>query len=158
MYFPKKMIYFLIGFLPNSVIVLLVFQYAIIARILLSMFKNTNKSILYAENSVSSTVKARIFVSNFTKRQNLSSLSAINVTLCDLTAQVSSFYGFPVLCCISYMLASFVGSMYFLLVLLIERKPIFTSIEYVHIFLFAASYTVCILSLTRSITEITNEV
>ena len=148
----RNNLYFIIGCLTNAVTICLVLQYVCIASIFVLMFKNINNGISYIK-------KAKIFVmSNFSKREYLSSLSEIYMTLCDLTSQVSNFFGFPILCCISYMLASLVGNLYFLLVLLIERKPIFTIPEYLHIFLLATSFMICIVSLTRTITEITNEV
>ena len=160
LYQKQILLLFITIFLPKSIIVLLVFQYTCIAKILLSMFKNINKSISRTRNAkVSFNTKIRILrMYKFSKWKNLSTLFTIYATLFDLTTQVSNFFGFMILCCFSYIFASLVGSMYFILVFLIEKKLIFDFIAYLHEFLFIIYYIVCIVSLTRTITEITNEV
>lgn len=144
------------NFVPNAVVNWYILQYALVVKVLHSMFRSLNDSI---DNSVKHLLK------NFEAKNSLSNLTThfdTFIRLSDLCTRVSNFYSFCTLFSITYMFLSVIGSIYFFLVYLVYKKSVYTSnstfLPIPPNLLLVLLHILSVLSLTKNVTQLLSEV
>lgn len=154
---PNCLLVFM-NFFPNFVVIWFVSQYAIMGKILLIMFKNVNEALESMGNDSSKLDP----ISDLVKKQNLRAIRSLYSELYKLSVELSSFYNLPILCSICYMFVVVVGNTYFFVVSFIDKKSLkdynVSSEMTIPLFFLVILAIFCILTLTRTITEICCEV
>lgn len=153
-------LYLISGITRNLTIVLFLFQYASVAISLSFILKNINETLLKMMESlptVKQIKKNNVFVS-VKKLQLLSTIRDLHFSVLEICQKVNNFYGIPILLGIGYMFICSVTYSYFLVHLVIVRKPFFNIIEYVHNFLTFTSFMCSFIALSKSINKIMQEV
>lgn len=156
-----KPIYLAMNFFPNQVIVWFVIQYAILSQVLLMLFRNVNVALKsVGKSNLNLDNRGALFkVTESMKLDALRTLGDLFSRLCKLSSEISDFYGFPILISLSYMFIALVGNTYFVVALVIERKSNLQSIMLVlPLVMIIILHVFCILSLTRTVTNIVSEV